>query len=1248
MLLRSRYRLAASTLAAACLAATQTSPALPVFTHSFAKNPDAWSPCSSSPPSLASPYSISPSTLILTTGDSSGTANPGFQESAAVTAADSDFAFIAQTRHFRARGLKFDGLGTDFPLHKALFRFTLTSASDSPAPPANSVTLEINGDSSGVRLITTGHEETQASTILELNLAPTPVSGFDLTLEPASPSLTAFHLQLHTPAGPAIHRGSFAIAADSWNQPPAAAIRLSASENDVTTPNARFAASLSGFDVLKPGADPNARRNVLWIICDDFRPQIAGYRQDLHGLPRMITPHIDQLAASGTLFERAFCNIPLCGPSRLSVLSGLRPFKSPGQAHGRFWSNDSFLRQTSPVSPHGINYGGDTLPQHFKNHGYATRAVGKVYHAQNTDWRAATYPLDPSQGYGTYQEPAWDHSQRIPANWNKPTPAFEIGDGSHSLERSGTIRRSDSDHYNPDADRVDAVLAQLHELSSRSFFIACGLTSPHIPFNQPKRYWDLYPRDSISRPHNHFVPTLAPPISIHNSSELRSYSNIPNSGPIPDELAIDLIRGYYAAVSFMDAQIGRLIDGLKHSYDDEGNRLWDNTIIALVGDHGWHLQEQSMWAKVTNYRVAVQAPMIIRSPDIAPGSRVRAPVEFVDLYPTLCDLAGTGFPATNHLEGSSLVPLMANPEQPWKPAAFARFQFADSVFTERYAYTEFIDQHDAPVAVMLYDLAHDPHETHNIAPDNPQLVAALHQLLGGGTPEGKRHAWKALVDPTDPNRPLTTPLSLPEPVHPPNYPAPHPNPTATEISHSVARGTDPLTFTLSLSAWNGNPFDSFTIHYTTDDSDPSPSSSPAFTEPLTLATAQAHTLKVLAIDSRGSASASATIHLLVDPQDGLRQPELQWLHPLPGAPPLTPGGSTRLAVRASNAEGLIHRVAFFAGDEPLGTADRPPFTVPWQHLPIGRFPLAAMALDSQGRILASASSVASVAGDSPNLLVNPGFESGTTAGWRNFGAQSYRVETSRRSGGYAWLSENRIPAWSGPAQDLDQALRHGRSYRISVWGRTTNTPSADLLLRVKQVDDDIDQGLVLDQKTVTNQDWTQLTGTFHLNVSPPLSKLFLFVSSPDAATSFLIDDAECREITTTSRGVSVDWLIANGITGDPETEQELDHDHDGIPTWLEFAAGTDPRDGASAFRIIAAHRTPDGRHSLDWTGSRQSGGLLGWNVWRTSDLTRPASWRLVASGLPRDPFRSGLNSWTDPEPVPPKALPVFYRIELPW
>ncbi|MBS3821964.1 MAG: sulfatase [Phycisphaerae bacterium] len=405
-------------------------------------------------------------------------------------------------------------------------------------------------------------------------------------------------------------------------------------------------ASLAGASLLGPlaetlaagQADDKDRPNVLMIAVDDLRPQLGCY-----GHEQMISPHIDALAGRGVLFKRAYCQVPVCGASRASLLTGLRP------TNRRFVTYKTWARKDAPDAV--------SLPGWFRRQGYETISRGKIFH-HKTDCKDAWSTLDRLRGFPGY---VMAESRQIGrayrkkhGNSHKQGPATECAD------------RPASDY--PDGKVAERCMTDLKRLAKadKPFFLAAGFHKPHLPFAAPKKYWDLYDRSKIDLADNPFAPKGAPRQALHNWGELRGYyTGIPANGPLSDVQARELIHGYYACVSFIDAQIGQLLAELKRQ------GLANNTLVVLWGDHGWNLGEHGLWCKHCNFETSLHSPLIFAGPGVAEGKSTDALVEYVDLYPTLCDLAGLRQP--DHLEGLSMAPLAHKPDRPWKQAVFSRY-----------------------------------------------------------------------------------------------------------------------------------------------------------------------------------------------------------------------------------------------------------------------------------------------------------------------------------------------------------------------------------------------------------------------------------------------------------------------------------------------------------------------------------------------------------------------------------------------
>jgi arylsulfatase A-like enzyme len=473
-----------------------------------------------------------------------------------------------------------------------------------------------------------------------------------------------------------------------------------------------LAGSALGMGIFKGLEKKDLRKmNVLFIAVDDLRPQLGCY-----GQKQIISPNIDRLAREGLIFDRAYCQQAVCGPSRASLMSGLRP-----DSIGAY---EWYVRLRDEV-PDVL-----TLPQHFKNNGYETMAIGKIYHHYDDDFQGFTKkPYNANRNIPKKDRTWFGHgyvteeSRKIVEKRNDNIgrgPAYEMAD-------------VDDEAY---ADGVNAEYAikELNRLKDKPFFLAAGFYKPHLPFSAPKKYWDLYDPEKIELPDNMYFPKDAPKIALTNWGELRHYPGIPKEGDLPEDLARTLIHGYYACVSYTDALVGKLLDEL----DRLGLR--DNTIVILWGDHGWKLGEHNMWCKHTNYELDTHVPMMIRVPGMkTAGQRTDALTEYVDIYPTLCELCNLELP--KHLEGHSMVKLIEKPDRPWKKAAFSQYPRGNNLSpnvmgytmrTDQFRYTEWRYTDSGEVmARELYDHKEDPAENVNVVnqPEYADDIKRLEEMM---------------------------------------------------------------------------------------------------------------------------------------------------------------------------------------------------------------------------------------------------------------------------------------------------------------------------------------------------------------------------------------------------------------------------------------------------------------------------------------------------------------------------------------
>jgi iduronate 2-sulfatase len=468
-----------------------------------------------------------------------------------------------------------------------------------------------------------------------------------------------------------------------------------------------------GATVVAHGAV--VRPNVLFIAIDDLRPALGAY-----GDPLAQTPHLDRLAQRGLVFERAYCQHALCAPSRASVMTGRRPERFPKISAG---GQDAHYREVLPDVV--------TLPQLFKQHGYHTESIGKVNHV---------YPpiLDPV---------SWSVPERLADIVKRDEylrPENRVGgfiDPVVKGEATESIAAPDDAYV--DGQAADAAIEALRRLQHRTFFLAVGTKRPHLPWTAPERYWKQHAREAFALAGS--IADPFPPDHMRQfpwryewspaTGEMRGYSDIPAKGDVSPAKILELRHGYYASVSYVDAQVGRIIDELDRL------KLAGRTIVVLWSDHGFHLGENGQWGKKSNTELDLRVPLIVIAPgQTKPGSRTPAMVELVDLYPTLAELAG--LPREPGLEGTSFVPVLNEPQRPWKNAVFSQYirngVAGRAVRTDWHRYVEWTRLSTGErVDAELYDLKADPLERHNRAASDTHGAAGHARLL--------REGWKAAV-----------------------------------------------------------------------------------------------------------------------------------------------------------------------------------------------------------------------------------------------------------------------------------------------------------------------------------------------------------------------------------------------------------------------------------------------------------------------------------------------------------------------
>ena len=464
-----------------------------------------------------------------------------------------------------------------------------------------------------------------------------------------------------------------------------------------------------------------AKPNVLFIMADDFRPEIGSYGS------AALTPNLDKLAAQSLQFDRAYCQQAVCNPSRSSLLTGLRPDTL------RLWNNGTHFRELNPDVT--------TLPLWFKEHGYTTRCVGKIFH----NWHTAEKGDRRSWSADEFLHYA-NHGADTPQITGEIPPNLATMNKGRGYAEQGIVSCYDvPDEAYYDGRVANEALRVMEEVKNEPFFLAVGFWKPHAPFNAPKKYWDLYDRSKLPAL-NGARPVDAPEIAFHQSTEV--LGPVKMQTPVSPDQAAEMRHGYFANISYMDAQIGKVLDALEKSGAAE------NTIIVFFADHGYHIGEHSLWGKTSDFEFDAHVPLFIR--DLRPENRGRktsALVELVDLFPTLVDLCN--LPQPSKLDGVSLVPILKEPAKTVKQAAFTqhpRPAYYDrepskqpkamgySVRTVKVRYTEWRDWVTKEVSAReLYLTEEDPAELKNVAGDKryADSQSEAERLLSVQFPHGR-------------------------------------------------------------------------------------------------------------------------------------------------------------------------------------------------------------------------------------------------------------------------------------------------------------------------------------------------------------------------------------------------------------------------------------------------------------------------------------------------------------------------------
>lgn len=464
--------------------------------------------------------------------------------------------------------------------------------------------------------------------------------------------------------------------------------------------------------------DKTIRPNVLFIAVDDLRPELGVYGNKI-----VKTPNMDLLAKRGSYFTNHYVQVPTCGASRYSLMTGMRPKKKIHISNNVFYKETA--RQNERDRP-------ESLVHHFKRNGYTTVGIGKLSHS--VDGLVYGYNESPSE---VKEMPhSWDRFVFNAGKWKTGWNAFfayASGENRQSLKNQVKPYESAavSDDGYPDGLILNSALKELKKLKEKEkpFFLGVGFFKPHLPFNAPKKYWDLYDRNKIPIALDPFIPVGVNPSSIGGMGEFYSYQ-LSDEKPslerkISDDYARKLIHGYYASISYVDHLVGKLLNELKSLNLDQ------NTLIVLWGDHGWHLGNDLKWGKHSLFERSLKSALIIKPPGNALQSKkIQSIVETVDLYPTLLEYCN--LPTPYPLDGQSLLPLIKSESKSIEGMAFSYFKNGVSLRTPRYRITKYYRKEKPDIE--LFDHTLDPEENKNITADNQEVVKALMPILNDATP----------------------------------------------------------------------------------------------------------------------------------------------------------------------------------------------------------------------------------------------------------------------------------------------------------------------------------------------------------------------------------------------------------------------------------------------------------------------------------------------------------------------------------
>ena len=467
---------------------------------------------------------------------------------------------------------------------------------------------------------------------------------------------------------------------------------------------------------IKTPESPKNKPNIVFIAVDDLRSELGAYGNSI-----VKSPNMDNLAAEGFVFINHYVQVPTCGASRYSLMTGLRPKLKSHLSNNVFDTEMADKSETEKP---------ESFVHHFKKNGYYTVGIGKMSHSAD----GFVYGYEEKPSSKKEMPHSWDEflfeSGKWKTGWNAFF-AYANGENRQSLKKQVKPYEAGEvdDNGYPDGLTAELAVAKLKELKRKNqpFFLGVGFFKPHLPFNAPKKYWDLYNREDMPLAPNPFIPENVSKASLQQSGEFNSYQltdeNAGLSKPLSDEYSKKLTHGYYASISYVDAQIGKVLDEIYTLGIEK------NTIVVIWGDHGWHLGNDLVWGKHTLFDVALKSVLLLKVPGkLSQGKKINAIVESVDIYPTLMELCeiSVDFP----LDGDSFVNTIKKPDSLQNNVAFSYFNSGISIRTNQYRLTKYWRK--AEPKIELYNHKDDPWETNNIAKDRPKIVKELLPLLKKG------------------------------------------------------------------------------------------------------------------------------------------------------------------------------------------------------------------------------------------------------------------------------------------------------------------------------------------------------------------------------------------------------------------------------------------------------------------------------------------------------------------------------------